>query len=472
MAHLHLPHDFFERAIFPWQQKLQHGADVIGTQQWHLIAMDDPLLQNEKESHHAHRNVMMPSQPAAHLVLIHADRAFPVLEGAFDPESLSLHADEAPRCDIVMRIAERIFDFVAAVLANEQRPLPRIGLLSIPQPDGSAVDGGFERSRRRFAYCDSPPVTPFEGSAYIVNPDGFGTGLKLGRLTPPHAGLRGNLRLWIREVHELVDVDIGHEHLASVVKPPEEFPTVAVQSVSADTGETHADLSLMGDDVHGEFDFTLCHDHLLGDPDLRAAIRIVHPFVRQEKTRVHKSRMLARAKRPEHGHLTVVEFPEPAIILPGDSDGILPFLREPGLIYKQACVGRAAKNAIHLAGDAIHKRLSFPRRTANEMLRGIVVRSFDHLLHAFHVALWRLNESTKIVICLFRVVLPVANEKIGKRTGIFHEIPAQRLKPYSNVIANIFIPCILLLLAGLRRIQFFPAEFLLMSPLSFLVYQQ
>jgi len=134
MPHLHLPHDFLERAIFPWQQELQHVSDVVGTQQWLLIAMDDPRLQNEQESHHAHRNVMVPRQPSAHLVLIHTDRAFPVLEGAFNPESLRLHASETPHVDIIMRIADRIF-YVAGAANTSPASAPELGSSTHPITD-------------------------------------------------------------------------------------------------------------------------------------------------------------------------------------------------------------------------------------------------------------------------------------------------------------------------------------------------
>ena len=81
-----LADDFGFRTWAARQVEGEHLDQVAGGEQGQLGAEQHALLQEEELGEADQRLVVMPADPAAHLVLRHAEFAFGVLEAAFDPE--------------------------------------------------------------------------------------------------------------------------------------------------------------------------------------------------------------------------------------------------------------------------------------------------------------------------------------------------------------------------------------------------
>src|SRR3982750_5056101 len=124
---------------------------------------------DEQHGEHHRGDVVVPGQPALHLIVGETTLAFGVLEGALDPVALSLHARELRGVGVGRGVGQAVFDRFrrADLAADDEMPAASLGFRAVPQPDPPVRDvdlqgtTGVSRRRQRVQFSARNLLTSF-----------------------------------------------------------------------------------------------------------------------------------------------------------------------------------------------------------------------------------------------------------------------------------------------------------------------
>jgi hypothetical protein len=100
--------------------------------------------------------------------------------------------------------------------------------------------------------------------------------------------------------------------------------------------------------------------------------------------------------------------------LSGYPDRIVALFSKRTFIDHQEVVVRFRKHSIHVLGDLIQNGSITPRRVRHEMLILLIVRIWDHLGHALHVAFFGLHQPQQVLLGLLDHIAGSRDETISE----------------------------------------------------------
>ena len=218
----------------------------------------------------------------------------------------------------------------------------------------------------------------------------------------------------------LVAMNFSNEGFTVPIQRVKESVVAAVAAVHAHTVETDAELALVADALQGKGRFGEKLPLVLRDAGFFTARWIVAPGLGKVETDVGKGGLLAAGKTGADGDLAVVDFAKPPDVLAGDTDGVIAFFGEAGVVDDETAARASAKQAIGAAGDFVHERTVLPWCVADGVVDGLVVKVRNLFFHAFEIlrAGFGLHETKQVGADLVSVGITASAEKTAE---LLHE---------------------------------------------------
>ena len=113
-------------------QQLHH---ITRAEQRTAFLLKETLLRHKHPGQRHHGHVTVPRPPLAHLIVSHSQMALRVLKISLDEMTLPLMLGEGFVGSIARGVAQRVFDGITLVLADEQPALACLSLASRPSPN-------------------------------------------------------------------------------------------------------------------------------------------------------------------------------------------------------------------------------------------------------------------------------------------------------------------------------------------------
>ena len=135
--------------------------------------------------------------------------------------------------------------------------------------------------------------------------------------------------------------------------------------------------------ANAQLRFTLKLPFILRDHGFLATFVIVTPILRQIEPRIDQRCHVTPAQSREDTHLTVIDFPQTTIPLPGNAGRCLAFLGKTAFIKNQYRVG-SAQQRVGFLGNLSTKPLPINASFCQHMLHGWVINLIN-FAHAQHV---------------------------------------------------------------------------------------
>jgi len=123
----------------------------------------------------------------------------------------------------------------------------------------------------------------------------------------------------------------------------------------------------------------------LRDGGRLAALRVLHPVLRQVEPGAGQGNAVAAGQGREDAHLAVVQLAEATVVLALHSGGLVALLGEAALVQQEHVVLAAAEDACGPQADPLPQRSSLPWAFGEEVLEVLEPGAGEHLADALDV---------------------------------------------------------------------------------------